>query len=283
MLIYKQYDQTELDRQYNNRLQVPEWSTHLHRWASTSREAENKYSPVKDIAYGEGLLETLDIFPSSQPNSKVLVFIHGGYWHKLDKSDFQFMGAGFHSYNITTVIINYPLAPHVTIDQIVQSCRKALEWVSLNISDYNGNPEQFYVVGHSAGGHLASMMLTGDAAWASTRVKIRGVCAMSGLYNLLPVQLSDINEILQMNDHTVLQYSPVKLKPVIFCPTIIAVGGDEAAEYKAQSEELFECWKDEAPVILVEIEDSNHYSIIEEAAQHGTDMHQQLKMLMDLF
>ena len=85
-----------------------------------------------------------------------------------------------------------------------------------------------------------------------------------------------------MNDTTVLQSSPVKLKPVIFCPFIIAVGGNEADEYKAQSQELFECWKDEAPVVLMEIQDSNHYSIIEEAAQPGTDMHQQLKFLIGL-
>ena len=282
MLIYKQYDQAALDRQYNNRLQVPEWSTHLQRWADTSRDAEKKYSPVKDIFYGEGPLENLDIFPSSQPNSKVLVFIHGGYWHKLDKSDFQFIGAGFHSYNVTTVIVNYPLAPVVTIDQIVQSCRKALQWISQHISNYNGDPDQLYIAGHSAGGHLASMMMTGDLDWALTIKGIKGVCAMSGLYNLLPIQFSDINEVLHLDDNTVLQNSPVKLQPVIFCPFIIAVGGNEADEYKAQSEELFECWKDEAPVVLMEIEGVNHYSIIEEAAQPGTDIHQQLKMLVGL-
>lgn len=281
MLVYKQYDQPALNRQYNNRLQVPEWSTHLQRWADTSREAEQKYSPLKDIAYGEGPLEKLDIFPSSQPDSRVLIFIHGGYWHRLDKSDFQFIGAGFHSYNITTVIINYPLAPYATIDQIVQSCRKALQWVSKHIASYNGDPNLLYIAGHSAGGHLAIMMLTGDPDWPSTIGGIKGVCGISGLYNLLPIQLSDINEVLDLHDRTVLENSPVKLKPAIFCPMIIAVGENEADEYKAQTKELFDHWN-EAPIVLMEIEGADHYSIIEEAAQPGTDMHQQLKMVIGL-
>src|SRR5262245_8723359 len=62
MFIYKQYDQAALDRQYNNRLQVPEWADYLEKGERTSREAEKKYSSVKNIAYGEGSLETLDIF-----------------------------------------------------------------------------------------------------------------------------------------------------------------------------------------------------------------------------
>jgi arylformamidase len=191
------------------------------------------------------------------------------------------VGAGFHSYNITTVIINYPLAPFVTIDQIGQSCRRALQWVSQHILNYNGNADQLYIAGHSAGGHLASMMITGFDG-ASTIQGIKGVCAMSGLFNLLPIQLSDINAVLHLDDKTVLHNSPVKLQPLIFCPVIIAVGGNEADEYKAQSEELFECWKDAAPVTLVRIEGANHYSIIEEAVKPRTDMHQHLKMLIGL-
>ena len=282
MVIYKQYDQAALDRQYNNRLQVPEWAEYLAKGERISREAEKKYSPLKDIAYGEGSLEKLDIFPSSLPNSKVLVFIHGGYWYKMDKSDFQFVGAGFHPYDITTVIINYPLAPVVTIEQIVQSCRKALQWVSKNILNHNGDPKQLYIAGHSAGGHLAAMMMAGNPQWGSTMQGVKGVCAMSGLFNLLPIQLSNINEAVHLDDKIVLQNSPVKLQPVLFCPLIIAVGGNEADEFKAQSAELFDCWKDMVPIELVELEGVNHYSIIEVAAEAGTDMHQQLKKLIAL-
>lgn len=275
MFVYKQYDQAALDRQYNNRLQVPEWAEHLERWERTSRDAEKKYAPIKNIAYGEGKLENLDIYPSSQPGSKVLVFIHGGYWHKLDKSDFHFIGSGFHSCNVSTVIINYPLAPVVTVEAIVQSCRKALAWIGRNISDYNGDRQQIYIAGHSAGGHLAAMMMTGEIV-----ISIKGVCAMSGLFNLEPIRLSEINEVLHLNEQTVLQNSPVKLKPGLSCQLLIAVGSNETDEYKEQSRELVKCWKDRVPVNLVEVEGANHYSIIEDAVNPQKEMHRLIKDLL---
>ena len=151
MVIYKQYTRAALDRQYNNRLQVPEYATHLERWELMSRQAEKKYSVIKNIPYGDLSLELLDVYPSSQPLSKTLVFIHGGYWQRFDKSSFHFVAEAFHSYNITTVILNYPLAPEVSVDQIVSSCRKAVYWLLDNLSSFNGNPNEVYVAGHSAG------------------------------------------------------------------------------------------------------------------------------------
>src|SRR6185369_14507904 len=106
MLIYKKYDQAALDRQYNNRLQVPDFATHLDRWESLSRQTYKESPVVNDIAYGKLPLEQLDIYPSSKPSSKTLVFIHGGYWHKLDKASFQFIAKAFPANGITTVLIN---------------------------------------------------------------------------------------------------------------------------------------------------------------------------------
>src|SRR5258705_13929217 len=104
MLIYKQYDQASLDRQYNNRLQVPDYITYLERWESLSRQTEKEFPVIKDIAYGELLREKLDIYRSSLSQSKTLIFIHGGYWQRLDKADFQFIASGFLKYNITIVL-----------------------------------------------------------------------------------------------------------------------------------------------------------------------------------
>ena len=85
-------DPTWLDAQYNNRARVPEALATLERWAAASAAARDG-SPAKqlDIAYGDGPNETLDIFPAAAPNAPVLVFIHGGYWRALDKSDHSFV------------------------------------------------------------------------------------------------------------------------------------------------------------------------------------------------
>src|SRR3954447_11835643 len=125
MIIYKQYNREQLNDQYNNRLHVPGYAAYFERWENLSRQIENEQIVFKDISYGDHPAECLDIFPAADPLAKTLVFIHGGYWHLLDKSLFHFIAATFLQFNVTTVLINYPLAPSVSMDSIVSSCRKA--------------------------------------------------------------------------------------------------------------------------------------------------------------
>jgi len=282
MVIYKQYTRAALDRQYNNRLQVPEYATHLERWELMSRQAEKKYSVIKNIPYGDQSLELLDVYPSSQPLSKTLVFIHGGYWQRFDKSTFHFVAEAFHSYNITTVILNYPLAPEVSVDQIVSSCRKAVFWLLDNLSSFNGNPNEVYVAGHSAGAHLMAMLMATN--WQGVNDSgagvFKGACAMSGLFNLVPIQLCEVNEGLQMDAGTALRNSPAKLKPVIQCPLIVGVGSEETEEFKDQSNELYKCWKKNIPIQLSQITGLNHFSILEAFCDPTSVLHMSMCKLM---
>jgi arylformamidase len=283
MLVYKQYDQAALDRQYNNRLHVPDFATHLERWELLSRQTEKEFPVIKDIPYGKLLREQLDIYPSLQPSSKTLIFIHGGYWYKSGKEDAQFIARAFRDYGITTVIINYPLAPVVSVDQISTSCREAIHWLSQNISSYNGDPGQLYIAGHSAGGHLAAMLLATDwKHFELTTDVIKGVCAISGLFNLIPIRLSDINQILNMDTETALRNSPVQLLPATQCPLAIAVGSNETDEFLDQSKELYTCWKESIPAEIVQIPGLNHYSILETMLDPGSCLHQVMLRLMKI-
>ena len=79
MIIYKQYNQQQLNDQYNNRLHVPDYATYFERWEKLSHESDRIYTLIKDIEYGDLPRERLDIFPSAKTNSKTLVYIHGVY------------------------------------------------------------------------------------------------------------------------------------------------------------------------------------------------------------
>jgi arylformamidase len=283
MLIYKQYDQAALDRQYNNRLHVPDFATYIDRWKLLSRQTEKEYPVVKDIAYGKLPREQLDIYPSQQPSSKTLIFIHGGYWQKFDKADFQFIAKAFRAYGITTVLINYPLAPAAFVDQILLSCREALQWLYKNISAYNGDPGQLYIAGHSAGGQLAAMLLT--TKWSQFNIAtdmIKGVCAISGIFNLIPIRLSDINHVLSMDTETALRNSPVQQSPATQCPILIVVGSHETSEFQAQSHELYTCWKEIIPAEIEQIPGLNHFSIVETLLDRGSSLHQVMCRLMKI-
>jgi arylformamidase len=277
MFIYKQYDQDGLNRQFNNRLRVPDYAKRFERCKQWSRQTENKYPLVKNIVYGSHPRERLDIYPALQPHSKTLVFIHGGYWKAAEKESFHFVADGFHSYGISTVLIEYPLMPEVSMDQLVDSCRAAINWVRQNITQYNGDPEQIYIAGHSAGGHLAAMLMTDPENKSNS---FKGVCALSGLFNLLPIQLSELNNELQMDMDTAMQNSPVQLDPVAICPLLLAVGADESYEFKDQSKELYNRWNKSIPMQLMEPAGLNHYSIIEAMADKNTDLHKALCKMM---
>ena len=280
MIIYKQYNQEELDNQYNNRLQVPDFATYLERWDKLSEATRQKHEYVKDLQYGDRPEECLDIFPSGKPGSKVLVFIHCGYWQLFDKAKFHFVAEAFMPHNITTVVINYPLAPAATMDEIVASCRKAMRWLQQNSDAFNANPEQVYIAGHSAGAHLAAMLMNKE--WAvETQHFVKGICLLSGLYNLIPVQLSYVNAVLQMDKETAVRNSPAELAAVQTCSLLVSAGGAETEEFKDQSRELYNHWKNKMPVQLIELPGLNHFSILDALVDENTSLHKAMVKLMD--
>ena len=285
MPIYKQYEKAELERQYNNRLQVPKFADYINGWEQRSRQAEQQYPAIKDIAYGDLPREQLDIYPSSKPHAKSLVFIHGGYWQRFDKSFFQFIAAAFHLYDVTTVILNYPLAPVAAIGQIVASCLKAVQWLQANLSSYNGDAGQMYVSGHSAGAHLMAMLMTenrqADGLALGADV-FKGACALSGVFNLVPIQLSELNDVLQMDAATALKNSPTQLKPYIQCPLILAVGRAETNEFIDQSTELYKCWKEHIPINFSQIDRANHFSILDDLCDPTPTLHNKMRQLMEI-
>jgi arylformamidase len=283
MLIYKQYDQAALDRQYNNRLQVPDFATHLDRWESLSRQTEKDYKVAVDISYGKLLRQKLDIYPSLHPRSRTLIFIHGGYWQKFDKANFQFIAKAFYTHNITTVIINYPLGPSAPVDEIVASCIDAVRWLYNNVEAYNGDPTQLYIAGHSAGAQLAAMVLATN--WKQFDLAgdvIKGACVISGIFNLIPIRLSYLNQSLRMDTTAALRNSPVQLVPSVLCPLTIVVGSNETDEFLDQSRELYNCWKENIPAEIMELPGLNHFSILETVLDPASELYRLMSRLMKI-
>jgi arylformamidase len=286
LVIYKQYDQASLDSQYNIRSHVTDFATHLEQWELLSRQTEKEYAVIKDVSYGSLQGEQLDVYPSLLPQSKTLIFIHGGYWHMHDKTTFHFVAGAFRAYGITTILLNYPLAPAFLIDQILLSCRQAIYWLSQNLFQFNGDPRQIYVAGHSAGGHLAAMLLTTDWPRFNKNVSadiIKGGAAISGLFNLKPIQLSYLNKILNMDSEAALRNSVIQLFPTSRSPLILVVGADETEEFKDQSKELYENWKKKNfAVQLMQIPGQNHFSILATILYPTSILHRATLQLMNI-
>jgi acetyl esterase/lipase len=91
-------------------------------------------------------------------NNKVLLFVHGGNWNSGDKKMYWFLGRNFARKGITTVIVGYNLSPKNDYDVMAKEVAQAVQWTKLNIEKYKGNPNEIFITGHSAGGHLAALV-----------------------------------------------------------------------------------------------------------------------------
>ncbi len=282
MPLYKQYNQEQLDLQYNTRFHVPGFETHLQKWESLSGLAEKKLNCIKDIPYGDLPRECLDVFPSVVPGAKTLLFIHGGYWQRFDKSMFYFIADAFANYGVTTVLINYPLAPAATMDSIVACCQKAVTWLQTNLIKFNGDPKQLFIAGHSAGAHLAAMLMARQKQ-EDELPAIKCVCSISGLFNLIPIQLSNINDVLQMDKEMAGRNSPSFLKVPESGNLLIAVGDDETAEFKDQSRELYGNWKNKIITIeMLHLPGLNHFSIVDSIHDSNSLLHKAMCKMMNI-
>src|SRR5208282_4885229 len=143
--IYLGYDQEALDAQYNNRARFPNYIRHFEQWARWSVGTRKAFACQLDVGFGLDPNERLDIFPCDREGAPLYVFIHGGYWYSLDKSDYSYVAEGMRPHRVVTVVNNFGLAPDYCMDDIVRQNRAALAWLWRHGRDFGGDPDQIYV------------------------------------------------------------------------------------------------------------------------------------------
>lgn len=103
---------------------------------------------------------TLNIYHKKDPiqNQDVIIFVHGGSWSSGKKETYWWLGRNLAKNNVVTAIINYPLAPNATYKEMAVATAQAVKWVKDSIATYGGNPTRIFIMGHSAGAHLAELI-----------------------------------------------------------------------------------------------------------------------------
>ena len=265
-LVYRYYDQAELERQLNARATVPDIMPILARYASESARMRARLPCRLSVPYGPSEPERLDIFPPVATGpSPIFVFLHGGYWRLLDSADSCFMAECLTRAGACVVAVNYALAPHVTLSEIVRQCRAAVAWVHKHAREFGGDPARIHVSGSSAGGHLAAMMLA--PGWESDfgvpNDLVAGATLLSGLYDLEPVRLGHPNEWLKLGPADVATLSPLSHLPERGVPILVSYAPSETDEFKRQSEVYMAAAAARGcRVRFVQMPGTSHYDIV---------------------
>jgi arylformamidase len=273
-----QYDGGQMDRMYNTRGMVPEHADYFRRWADQSANVVRTQPRELDIRYGGGPNEHLDIFPTAQPDAPVLVFIHGGYWRGFDKRDHSFVAPAFTREGTCVVIPNYALCPAVTIPQITMQLVRALAWTWRNIARHGGDPRRIVVAGHSAGGHLAAMMLA--CLWPVFARElpadlVKGALAISGLHDLEPIMHTPfLQPSVQLTAPQVRQASPALLPAPAQGILYAVTGGDESEEFHRQNRLLRDAWGAQRVPVCETLPGLNHFSILDALVQPKHRVHE---------
>ena len=292
-------DPVWLDRMYNNRALVPDFAVHFARWQRDSLIARTTLPCTLDVAYGAAPSEAMDIFPAQAgPAGKgapVLFFIHGGYWRSLDKSDHSLIAPELVKKGACVVVANYALCPGslsnpVTIPDITLQMVKALAWVYRNIDKFGGDPSRITVVGHSAGGHLAAMMMA--VQWQIVGRDLPAKLAkngmsISGLFELESVrQTPFLEDSLRLTPAHAKKCSPAWMPN----PGVVAgrglfysvAGGLESAEFLRHNGLIQTAWGRQTVPVCEALPGLNHFSIVESLPASGSRLSALLLELLRL-
>ncbi|MEY4713665.1 MAG: hypothetical protein RIS88_3115 [Pseudomonadota bacterium] len=274
----KHDDPQWLETMYNNRARVPDHAAHFERWTRDSQRVRQQQPCVLDIPYGPSEGQRLDVFPAPARNAPVVVFIHGGYWRSLDKKEHSFVVPAFAQAGACVVVPNYDLCPQVPLTEIVLQMVRALAWTWRHIAGHGGDPGRISVAGHSAGGHLAAMMLS--CLWdrhdrTLPPDLVTRALSISGLYDLEPIRHTpSLQASLHLTPEQVRQASPALLPPPLRGQLVSVVGGSESMEFLRHNEMIRRAWGPARVPVCEALPGLHHFNVVEALTEPGHRLNQ---------
>jgi arylformamidase len=258
-ILWRGMTRAELDAAYDNRGAVKNSAAMLAAWTERSASLRAARPAGLDLAYGPRPRNRIDVFQAGGRGAPLLVFIHGGYWQRNAKELFACMAEGPLARGIDVALPGYTLAPEATISEIVAEMRAAITWLRTHGPQYDVAEGRLVVSGWSAGGHLTAM--------AMALPEVDAGLAISGIYDLEPCRLNNLNHALRMSAEEAAAMSPIRHLPRRAAPLAIAYGAAELPELQRQSRDYCTALREAGlPAELMPLAGHDHFSILEELA-----------------
>ncbi|XP_075760273.1 kynurenine formamidase isoform X2 [Pelodiscus sinensis] len=266
----------ELDRQYS----PSRWShrmekdavieAHVRELAEGTRRAQDTLQTRLHVPYGDSDGEKLDMYLPTEPSGAfpLLLYIHGGYWQFLSKEVSGFAAPPLVTRGVAVAAVGYDVAPKGCMDAMVAQVRRSVAFLVQQYPAISG----VFLCGHSAGAHLAAMVLSTDWGEYGVSPDIRGAFLVSGVYDLEPITHTYVNSPLRMSREAAWTHSPilrVTAPPAgTACEVLVAVAQHDSPEFHRQSREYFQALRSAGwTVSLLDIADTDHFDVIEKLSQ----------------
>jgi hypothetical protein len=261
MMIYHAI--SDWDDAYANGANIPNGDRWPQVWVEPARQFRARMSEAGrarlDVDYGDKPRNRLDLFlPESEPKGLV-VFVHGGYWLRLDKNYWSHLAAGPLAHGHAVAMPSYTLCPQTRIAGIVREVGAAIETAAGLVDG------PIRLTGHSAGGHLVSRMITATSPLPRHVLgRVVNTVSISGVHDLRPLMNTAMNADLRIDEEEALSESPVLLRPVAGARLACWVGASERAEFVRQNALLASIWTGLGATTLAVAEpDRHHFTIID--------------------
>lgn len=268
--IFRDYTETELDRAYDQGVWADNIGEVFQRIDQKNEEALTRLGEPDRHSYGPTEIEALDWYSPSRGNAPIHVHLYGGAWEEGTSRRSAFLAEPFVDAGAHMVIPDYVKVQDVggSLLPLADQVRRAVAWVYRNAPSFGADRSRIYLSGHSAGGHLAGVVLVtdweGEFGLPSDTIR-EGLC-ISGMFDLRPVSLSSRNEYVDFDDRTVEALSPIRHLDRLAADVVVAYGTEESPEFQRQSRDFagaVEGRGREPDADLAVGEGLNHFEILE--------------------
>jgi acetyl esterase/lipase len=255
--VWRGMDRAALDAAYNNAAAVADSAGWIAGWTERTRELRALHPDHLDLAYGDRPRNRIDLYRSGAPEAPMLVFIHGGYWQRNSKDVFGCLAEGPLARGIDVAMVGYTLCPEIRLSGIAAEIARALDWLARRAPERGFPARRLAVSGWSAGGHLTALAMHHPAVGAGL--------AISGIFDLEPIRLGSLNQVVGLDLDEVERLSPIRHLPRAAGPLTVAYGEGELPELGRQSRDFFAAWRAAGlPGQLAPLPGRDHFSILDE-------------------
>lgn len=261
-------DQTDWDDAFANMAHVPDSEALPAIWTARAQAYRGSGVRWEEHRYGSHEREALDLIWPDGAVEGLAVFIHGGYWMRLDKSYWTDLAEGARARGWAVCMPSYTLTPEARISQITQQIAAAINHAASLVQG------PIRLSGHSAGGHLATRMLCADSSLnESVQERVEHTLSISGLYDLRPLMQTQMNDTLKLDAAEAASESAALLMPLKNARLCAWVGGGERPEFIRQSR-LIDCiWRGlDARVQCAVDAMHNHFTVIDGLREPDSDI-----------